>query len=212
MKHSALIVAIVSALAAGCASSDLTTTTTALVSQRMQLVEPGYTDVTSEIVRIDVSYGTKTSWTALYGPNPNSATPVSVQLLGGGGAKPLVNVTDGWVYLVGAWPMAETDRISAGATGTRMIVQHDQTGGVAAHRVILMGKDDVLQRDAVDVKLKDLAATDDTEKQIFKVEYYIEVDDAATKLPDPTGLGGAPTNVKTLVDHIRTVKSLAGLK
>jgi hypothetical protein len=41
---------------------------------------------------------------------------------GGGGGLPEVEITDGWVYVVGKCPSVGTDTVAAGSDGTRIIV------------------------------------------------------------------------------------------
>jgi len=54
-------------------------------------------------------------------------------------SMPMVDVLSGWAYLVGTSPMGKTTRVRAVGTGTKIIIEVDESASPAVHRVYFVG-------------------------------------------------------------------------
>jgi hypothetical protein len=50
-------------------------------------------------------------------------------------SEPVINLSSGWVYLVGLYPAGRTGRIRAIGRGTEIVIEIDNSGGTEVHRV-----------------------------------------------------------------------------
>lgn len=147
---------------------------------------------TEHTIKITVRYmegGTQKEAHALLGPNPGQPK--------GKGWFEQSTLTfwlvTGWVYLSN-WPMAETDRVTAGAEGTTMVVQIDGS----THRVYLPWKD---AGSTVTVTLKDSGKPP---KVLTNAGDYTQHSLGSADLTDPAAVPPGP-----IADFLADVKTMA---
>lgn len=146
---------------------------------------------------------------ALFGPNPDDPTGAgtTIALLGQGpSTNEGLRIQSGWIYSWGQWPNAGTDRTTAGAMGTRMLVQHwVPAGGTdAKHRVFLIENNGTHQ-----IKL----TIDGADKGTLTANLnYVEFDEAGSTgdFDGPTPIAMAPADVRQFVENISHIAEAAG--
>ena len=182
------------------------------IAPKSTLLTPTPISVT-DIQRVTISgvagNGSLHRWYALFGPNPdpgaNTATTIALANSGPTSNKSLV-VNLGWVYAWGSWPNNQTGRISGGANGTRMLIQHwvASSGGPGKHRIFLI--EDTGQH-TINLQIDGVAAGTLTDNL-----QYVEFDDSSSSgtFDGPFAIATAPDDVKRFVESISQIAEAAG--
>lgn len=83
-------------------------------------------------------------------PQPGAASTVTVTF-----SDPILEIGNGWQYVIGKYPSARTPRVRAIGRGTEFILEIDTTGGTEVHRVYFIAG----PGSTVDVYVPEAAAT-----------------------------------------------------
>lgn len=221
-------VAATFAALAGCAQSQPPSAhiTDTLLQPNVQLDTFGVHKIKHEYDYLDV----RRKYWVLFGPNLTQVTSA----LGWFVTKPqlpqwVFHVQHSWSLLMGYWPVAETDRVSAGAADMVMV---GGTGTPAADYAILVQIEDAaisdvhrvfrLDRCANDVQVHSrwpgTSATDPLYHNVLRDDHtYFEIGtDGKLVGPfriydEPTSLPLGPTPVRPFVEYAESVRKAAGL-
>lgn len=165
-----------------------------------------------------------TDFWVLFGPNSadEQAQPSEVSLEKAEGAAPngtnpgfTMALRRNWIYLVGRYPVARTNRVSSAADGTIMLLQIFNDGEKELHRVFFLNPQPgerirIVKADDPDEKLMCLRAFDAAGCEDFTLrpsvttDCYVEIDE--------NGIPGQPINVpcpgdKGVGDFVAYVRS-----
>jgi hypothetical protein len=168
----------------------------ASVMRQAELLVPDKPLLTSDVIHIKVTID-DIEWTACAGPNPGQAGPAELTLTRD--PSPALLIIRGWVYISGKWPTGKSERVTAGGTGTTILVQHEGPAGGGTHRAFYW---------TGNWPTKVLATLDQkpaTTKALTSAGSYFEVGPGNVDLPPATSVNDAPPNVAALIEHVKNV-------
>jgi hypothetical protein len=96
-------------------------------------------DAVEDIYRYDCAQG-EYEWTAYIGSNPDASSSEKFEGRVVAGSRPAVRIAVGWLFIYGRLPAGQAGHVSAGGTGTAMIVQHEGPSDGGVVRVFFVGK------------------------------------------------------------------------
>jgi hypothetical protein len=124
----------------------------------------------TDIYRYECSEG-KYDWTAYIGSNPNASGNDKFEATVVGNPEPAMEISIGWMFIFGRFPIGQSGHVTAGAKGTAMIVQHEGPADGGTVRVFFVGKN--WYSDEIDVRFNNALKT-----TLKKVGDFAELDAA----------------------------------
>jgi len=148
-------------------------------------------DAVEDIYRYDCAQG-EYEWTGYIGSNPSASSNEKFHGKVVGGSRPALRIAVGWLFIYGHLPAGQAGHVSAGGTGTAMIVQHEGPSDGGIVRVFFVGKN--WYSDEIKVRFNNALKT-----TLTKVGDYAELDAAGNLTTGSTDTNAA---CKKKVDDI----------
>lgn len=182
----------------GCSSGPSKKYVRASIVQQPELLEPETPFIANDVTHILVTID-DIEWTVYVGPNPGQDGPAEVTLTHA--SSPALLIVQGWVYISGKWPTGKTGRVTAGGSGTTILVQHEGPADGGTHRAFYW---------TGNWPTKVLVTLDQnpaTTKVLTSAGWYFEVGPGNVEIPPAISVDDAPPNVAALIEHVKTVVS-----
>jgi hypothetical protein len=177
-----------------------------LVVQKLvpKVIQPGVPfspDTVDDIYRFQYVQD-KYDWTAYVGSNPGASATEKFAATFKPTPDPTMQISIGWLFVFGRFPIGQAGDTVAGAEGTAMIVQHEGPANAGTVRVFFVGKD--WHSDEVKVRYAGtLKAT------LSKVGDFVELDAGGNATP---GSIDDDANRKKIVDDIMAKLKAVGVE